>query len=856
MSVGHARIAIGEMLRLPRPRPYRPLWIGLVASVAVASLALVLLPPLVAPVGLATGAIGIVVFGALLLGRLWTWLAVALALGAGLGLVPLLGVLGFELAVIASAFTAIMGADLGSALAREMQRVPARGLARSGWPGRTIARNAAVASSVVLAITLIPAVFAAIRGLWIPTCDWWFGIKAYALMPVVTAVLAGATGYALGALVGPRRFFGAFVAQVPAIGIAFAAFWRFYTEPPVFTYNAILGYFPGNLYDENVTLGAPLLWSRIEQLLWVGALVAVVAIWFDVPDARVRRSAQPAGRRLDLVAIALACALGGLALHLESGRLGYAIDAEDIQDALGGRRETEHFVIYHSTTPEIVADMDVIAADHELRYAQVVAQIGKAPAGKLRSYYFANRDQKWQLFGAKDVEMAKPWLGDIYLDHRSFPHSSLRHEIAHAIAGDFGDPIFGVAARRVLGLPVLMSPALIEGLAVALDWPMGYDRPNPHESVRAMQELNAMPRLSQLFGLQFFSVSSARGYTTAGSFLRFLLERYGPAKLRAVYGNGGDFEAAYGVARSQLEREWRDMLATIVLPKTQVDASAERFRGTSVFARPCPHAIAARRERAFRMHGDDRPRAIQLMRQVCKDAPEEPRHRLELGDFLAGGTPAERAEGEQLWAVLASDDTGVTSSLRAQAYERLARIVGSHGDLMRAGELVALARKLPIEPVERRTLDGMAIALAHPGPAGPALRAYFFPAGIGFSAQQHALTVVAGEPHFGLGHYLLGLQRANAGDWAGTVTALDRALARGLPGIAFTKNAARRLAIAAYRQGDHNALSVAITVLSGSEMSSGDRLLARDWLDRIAFEATGAVYLHPAGLDAAGSSPP
>jgi len=841
MSVGHARGAIAAMLRLPRPRRYRPVWLGLGISAAVGLTGVALRPVHeAAVVGLALGAFGILVFASLLLGRLWMWIAAAFALGLGAGVIPLFGVLGFELALIVALFAAIMGADLGSALAREMQRHPARGVARSGWAGRTLARGAAIAAGLTIAIVLVPAVIAAIRGIWVPTCDWTFGLEAYALMPIATAALAGATGFALGVLVGPRRYFGAAVAQLPAIAVALAAFWRFYSEPPVFTYNAILGYFPGNLYDEHVQLGAALVWSRLEQLLWVIALIAVVAVRVDVPELRVRGSARPRGTRLHLVAIALACAAGGAALHTQSGALGYAIDAADIQDALGGRRETAHFIIYYADTPEVRADLDLIAADHELRYAQVVAQIGVAPARKLRSYYFASRAQKYRLFGARDVEMAKPWLHDIYLDHRSFPHGSLRHEIAHAIAAEFGDPIFGVAARRVLGVPALMSPALIEGLAVALDWPMGYDRPNPHEAVRAMHDLGRRPTLSRLFGLQFFSVSSAQGYTTAGSFLRFLLERHGPDKLRAVYRNGGDFEQAYGVSRDALEAEWSAMIASIILPDAQVAASAERFRGTSVFARPCPHATAARRERAWTAYGrGDRERAVALMRRVCKDIPEEPRHRIELGDFLFAGTPAERAEAERLWGVIASDGEGVTSSLRAQAYERLARLVGGRGDLARARELVARGLALPTDPNERRTLDGMAFALDHAGPAGPALRAYFFPAGIGIPGAQHALLAVAVEPALGLGHYLLGLQRANADDWLGAAEALERALARGLPGSAFTKNAARRLAIAAYRTGDLNRLSVAITVLSGSQMSSGDRLLAKDWLDRLAFDATG-----------------
>jgi len=252
-----------------------------------------------------------------------------------------------------------------------------------------------------------------------------------------------------------------------------------------------------------------------------------------------------------------------------------------------------------------------------------------------------------------------------------------------------------------------------------------------------------------------------------------------------------------------------------------------------VFQRPCPHAIAKRREQAAQANasGDDQ-RAIALQRRVCKDAPEEPRHLMELGDYLFSGSEANRAEAKQLWSTIAADAEHVTSSLRAQAYERLARLVGTTGDLATARTLVEAARALPIEQVERRGLDGMAFALDHRGPAGAALRSYFF--GVAVPPIQFALIAVLGEPNLGLGHYLYGLQAAQRGEWATAAAELDLGLAKGLPNIAFTKNAARRLAIAAYRTNDRNRLSVAITVLSGSDMSSGDHYLAKDWLERVA----------------------
>ena len=765
--------------------------------------------------------------------RLRIWVVLAVALGVGLGWVPLFGVLGFELATAAGLFAAVAGLDLGGGFARELQRMPATGVQRATYAGRTMLRSTLAAAGLAIGVVVIPAVIAAIRGIWTPTCDWWFGIEAYLAIPVATAALAGAVGHALGVVCGPRRFVGAAVAQLALVAVALAALWRFYSEPPVFSYNAILGYFPGNLYDENIQLRAPLAWSRLEDLGWVVALVALVGLRLDVPGHRVRwRMARPAGRRTAVLAIALAALAGATALHLEGGALGYAIDAEDIEAVLDGRIETPHFIIHYAHTKDLDADIALIAEDHEFRYAEVVAQLGAAPEGKLRSFYFADQDQKARWFGARGVEMAKPWRREIYLDHRAFPHSSLRHEVAHAVASAFGDRLLGVATRY----GVFANPGLIEGLAVAIDWPGSYDRPTPHEAVRAMQDLGVEPSIDQLLSFEFFSVSSARGYTTAGSFLRFLLDSYGAARLRALYHSGGDFEAAYGAPLATLEAAWRTMIGKIELPPGGSEAQRERFRGAGVFARPCPHAIAARRERARRAYvAGDRPTAVVLLRRVCDEAPDEPRHRLELGDLLFTGGDAERREGEAIWAALAHDAEHVTSTLRVEVLERLAREAAGRGDRTAVEARIQEASELPIDSNERRTLDAEQFTLAHRGAAASALYAYFFapgPLGSAIAAQ----WAVGAEPGLGFAHYLLGIQRAALGMWAEAAGEIDRGLALGLPNARFVRNAGRLLALTGYRSGDLARVAEAIATLSSPDLTTSDHLLARDWQDRLAFD--------------------
>ena len=751
------------------------------------------------------------------------WMAVAVAMGVVLTRLPLFGVLGFEHATVVAVFASLVGLDLGSAFARKQT-----GSGLISLLTRTLAR--------VLVVVAVPGVIAAIHGAWAPTCDWLFGLQTYGAMPIASAVVATAAGIAIGTFTGPRRrVLGNVLPYVLFILVAFSGLWRFYAAPPVFSFNPIVGYFPGNLYDEDIRLTLPLLWSRLEQLAAVIAMLALCNVRFG--DAKKRAGV--------VVALAIATVI---ALRYNAGALGYAIDAEDIADALGGRLETAHFIIHYAKSPEIERDIALIAEDHEFRYSQVTAILGATLPTKINSYYFADSGQKARWMGARDVEMAKPWRREIYLDHRAFPHSSLRHEIAHIVAGAFGDPWFAVSARRILGLPVLVNPGLVEGLAVAADWPGGYDRGlTPDESVAAMQAQGVTPSIDTLLSLGFLSTSSARSYTTAGSFVHFLLTKYGAPSLRELYRSGGDFAGAYHKSQHELGDEWRAYIATITLPSSIIESSRERFRQGAVFARPCPHAVAARREEAARLeaHGDHQA-AIARLRRVCSDAPEEPAYRLDLADHLAIGDGSEQTEALTIWRAIANSDA-VTSSVQARAWSQLIDNAGNHGDVDTALKELNVVEQLPLEDGERRMLTAKNIALTHLGPASSALRQYFFNGATAVNGKPVESTLAAAiwativEPSFGFGFYLRGLQYDVRAQWSLAVNDLRVSISLGLPSTLFIRNAARRLAIDAYRAHDDAALAVAIHALSAPTLPMVDRLLAEDWQARRDFDAATAA---------------
>jgi hypothetical protein len=230
------------------------------------------------------------------------------------------------------------------------------------------------------------------------------------------------------------------------------------------------------------------------------------------------------------------------------------------------------------------------------------------------------------------------------------------------------------------------------------------------------------------------------------------------------------------------------------------------------------------------------------MQQVCGEAPDEPEFRIKLGDYLANGDAREHDRAVTIWTEIAdAPATSITSSLRAEALKRLICASAARGDLPRIIELADRAAGLPLEGDARRFALAQRLVAHDAGPAGSALRAYFFWPSRIFTPHVWALVATAREPTSGLAHYLLGLQARAADRWDLVADELAHALSLGLPTIEFLEFGARNLAIAAYRTRDAAKLGLAISALAGPGTNDVDHWLAREWASRLAFDASGQL---------------
>jgi tetratricopeptide (TPR) repeat protein len=529
--------------------------------------------------------------------------------------------------------------------------------------------------------------------------------------------------------------------------------------------------------------------------------------------------------------VAGAATLLAVALGASHARLGFSLDAGDLGRALGGERTTEHFVLFYSPSGPFAKEIDRVAADHELRYAELRELFGVAPSGKVHAYLFDSAAQKQALMGAARTSVAKPWRREIYLQYEPWPHPVLMHELAHVFAGAFGDPLLHVSRQGAH-----LNLGLVEGVAVAAS--VGGGGLTPHQLVKAMRRFRLEPPLDEVMSLRFLGWSGSQAYAVAGSFCRFLVETRGAAPLERVYQAGGSdesYRAAYGAPRAALEAEWSRFIDGVQLDEHDLGLAEDRLRRPSVFHKTCAHELALRREAARKASTDgDRARALLLLESVCRDEPDDPENLAEVMQAARAAGDAERAA--RVAAALGKHPKA-TASLRARAEALTGDLALERGDWAAAEAAYRAAEALPEdEPLARLTTVKRLTAKERPPP--PDLVHFLVETGTHDPAADLVALrgLVDGAPERGLYHYLYARQLEARGRDADAAAELERALALGLPDARFAREAVRMAGVCRLRQGRlDDARALFGRLLDDAATPAGLRLEAADWLRRCDF---------------------
>lgn len=339
-------------------------------------------------------------------------------------------------------------------------------------------------------------------------------------------------------------------------------FVEFCFRPQIYFYNPIFGYFPGTMFDENISITIDLILYRI----------LIIGIFFFCYYLIKKFN-------LSLIKFTfITCLILFLwMIHLKP-LFGFGTNEKNIKSELGQEIKTEHFSIY--TDPGITYDTVALKFLHEFYYQEIKNKLQIKDDIKITSFIFKNRVQKKKLFGSENADVAKPWLKQIYLDENSFTHS-LKHEIVHILAGTFGNYPFKVAKN--------LNPALIEGVAMAIE--NNFDELDIDFIAATALKNNYGMEIKKLFsGYNFFGNLSSASYVFSGSFMKYLLNTFGAEKFKQVYKNG-DFEEVYAKPFNELQNNYLDYISVKNF-KSDKDIAQLYFGRQPLIKRTCPRLTA------------------------------------------------------------------------------------------------------------------------------------------------------------------------------------------------------------------------------------------------------------------------
>ena len=629
-----------------------------------------------------------------------------------------------------------------------------------------------------------------------------------------------------------KRRWGGYTAYLAYIVVTFLTFlYNLIFHPPVFGFHAAFGYFPGPIYDEQISITGSLLTARGTALLLAWLFLSISIITLErarLPQLALALNWRKLYRfkprftevypRIQLIALA------GLLLliYLNRGELGLRPTRGYIEKALGGLHETEHFNIYYEKGSKVEREIEEIARDHEFRHAQLIDYLQTQPSQKVNAYIYTSPEQKKRLIGAGHTLVEDPLGYGYHVNYEPFPHPIIKHEMVHALTTDW-HPFLKVSLK--LGLH--------EGIAVAADWDEG--KLTPHQWSKAMRELGVAPTIEQIMGLGFWAQASSRSYTLAGSFVRYVVDSYGIETFKRVFPTG-NFRGVYGKSLSELKNEWGTFLESVPLTSEDLTIAEHRFTRKSIFQKRCAHEIAELAAKAWRAYRQsDFARAIRLFNRIHEFDPDNPRH-------FRGLMHAHYRTGD---FAQASDWAKKIIAHPAATTRQIAEAKNVGGDLnWRAGkresaqtlyqEVSALNAS---DALNRQAHAKLAALSLEPPTAQSRMKEALIGKASSASRINLLHEVVDEMPEWGLAFYLIGRQLHFDQQYAASNDYLVKAAAFGLPHRVLKIENTRLFAINLYhlRQYD-GAISQFRQLSEDDDLPLGSILSARDWIERCEWE--------------------
>ena len=377
-------------------------------------------------------------------------------------------------------------------------------------------------------LPLIPLIFALFSTYFIQRCPVDNGIWFYIIIPLVSYVFGLALAYFS---VCVANAYGWILFILLFLLFLFSWLPEIYFNPQIYFYNPLIGFYPGTIYDEDISITFTLVLYRSLILLF--SVLIVFSGRYLLYTSLLKR--------ITGFFIFLLIFTG---FYFVKPSLGFSTNSDRLFNNLNGKLTTKNFTIIFSGN---ISSKKIkrLALMHEFYFQKLSAQLKTESLGKIDSYIFTDGKQKRELFGADRADVAKPWLKQIYLNQSDID-DVLKHELTHVFSSKFGTTPFKLSHN--------FNPALLEGFAMAIennyqDYPIHY-----LAALAIQNDFNVS--IEKLFsGFNFFGNASSLSYIIAGSFIKYLINTYGIEPVKDVYSDG-DFLSHFDKSIEQLSQEY------------------------------------------------------------------------------------------------------------------------------------------------------------------------------------------------------------------------------------------------------------------------------------------------------------
>ncbi|MCX6117500.1 MAG: hypothetical protein NT027_08165 [Proteobacteria bacterium] len=332
----------------------------------------------------------------------------------------------------------------------------------------------------------------------------------------------------------------------------------------------LFGFLHGPIYDTWIPVDSGVILNRLSA--WIFSVILFFGARLIVRGLHEPKSKWKCLRIIG-GSLLIPLFVWGMSLTSPSGGHGKDVLKDFLNADIRGKFANIHY------RPDERIDIKLYQNLHleaEFHAAEIMKKLNEKSGKPIDIYVYPSGDQKKIYFGGGGTDVTDVWTPSIHIALESLPHSTLRHELVHAISSRFGWH----------GLGFHPNMMLTEGLAVALA--PEESRGNLHKlAAQIVRKMDLKHLKSLLSPISFWSESGAKSYTIAGSFLQFVMMTSPPNAVKKIY-SGQSFETTTGKSIGA----WID-LWQVFLKKNypnEENLQVERvLRAPGVFKEVCPH---------------------------------------------------------------------------------------------------------------------------------------------------------------------------------------------------------------------------------------------------------------------------